>query len=77
MLRAARSGTSTLLIAPTGGGKTLAGFLPSLVDIDGRADGEEGLVRLLEILRTIDIDPACRINRKAQHPVSDLGPGGW
>ena len=32
MLDAARSGDSVLLIAPTGGGKTLAGFLPTLVD---------------------------------------------
>ncbi|MDN3710647.1 hypothetical protein QWZ10_00260 [Paracoccus cavernae] len=25
-----------LLIAPTGGGKTLAGFLPSLIDLSGQ-----------------------------------------
>jgi ATP-dependent Lhr-like helicase len=36
MLAAARAGQSTLLIAPTGGGKTLAGFLPSLIDLQAR-----------------------------------------
>ena len=33
----ARSGRSTLLIAPTGAGKTLAGFLPTLVDLAERS----------------------------------------
>ena len=33
MIAAAEAGESTLLIAPTGGGKTLAGFLPSLMDL--------------------------------------------
>ncbi len=33
MVDAARADKSTLLIAPTGGGKTLAGFLPSLVEL--------------------------------------------
>ena len=36
MLAAAQRGEHALLIAPTGGGKTLAGFLPSLVDLASR-----------------------------------------
>ncbi|MGU3495581.1 ligase-associated DNA damage response DEXH box helicase [Xanthobacteraceae bacterium A53D] len=33
LLASARAGRSTLLIAPTGAGKTLAGFLPTLVEL--------------------------------------------
>jgi ATP-dependent Lhr-like helicase len=44
LLRRARAGRSTLLIAPTGGGKTLAGFLPSLVELsEGFASPLPGL----------------------------------
>ena len=37
LLTKAQTGRSVLLIAPTGGGKTLAGFLPSLVELSGAA----------------------------------------
>ena len=37
LLAKAQAGRSALLIAPTGGGKTLAGFLPSLVEMPGPA----------------------------------------
>ncbi|MGZ5837079.1 MAG: DEAD/DEAH box helicase, partial [Xanthobacteraceae bacterium] len=35
LLAKARAGRSALLIAPTGAGKTLAGFLPTLVELSG------------------------------------------
>ena len=37
LLDKAQAGRSVLLIAPTGGGKTLAGFLPSLVELSAAA----------------------------------------
>ncbi|MGI9506942.1 MAG: DEAD/DEAH box helicase, partial [Geminicoccaceae bacterium] len=43
MLQKAHDGRSALLIAPTGGGKTLAGFLPSMVDLDRRSSDKSGL----------------------------------
>ena len=36
LLKLAENRRDTLLIAPTGAGKTLAGFLPSLVDLAAR-----------------------------------------
>src|ERR1700744_1286233 len=34
----AQKGDSVLLVAPTGGGKTLAGFLPTVIDLAGFSD---------------------------------------
>ena len=68
MLAAARNGESVLLIAPTGGGKTLAGFLPTLVDLaETPRDG----------LHTLYVSPlkalATDIARNLTAPVTEMG----
>ncbi|WP_170604686.1 ligase-associated DNA damage response DEXH box helicase [Ruegeria arenilitoris] len=59
---------ATLLIAPTGGGKTMAGFLPSLAEL---ADGFHGG------LHTIYVSPlkalASDIRRNLRVPVGEIG----
>lgn len=76
LLNLARSGCSVLLIAPTGAGKTLAGFLPSLVDIaDGRKVRRSGDRR--PGLHTLYISPlkalAVDIARNLERPVKEIG----
>ena len=46
LLAKARDDRSTLLIAPTGAGKTLAGFLPTLVELSAvpKGAGEKSLI---------------------------------
>ncbi len=70
-LAADQQGLSWLLIAPTGGGKTLAGFLPSLVDLDGRAPPKEGRLHTLYIspLKALAVDVA----RNVETPVAEMG----
>ena len=68
MLAAARAGRSALLIAPTGGGKTLAGFLASLVDLaENPRDG----------LHTLYVSPlkalAVDIHRNLTTPIEEIG----
>ncbi|WP_083747414.1 ligase-associated DNA damage response DEXH box helicase [Teichococcus deserti] len=68
MLEAAQAGDSALLIAPTGGGKTLAGFLPSLIDL--HRDPRPGL-------HTVYVSPlkalAVDIARNLLAPVEEMG----
>ena len=68
MLAAARAGENALLIAPTGGGKTLAGFLPSLIDLAERP--RQGL-------HTIYVSPlkalAVDIKRNLETPIAEMG----
>ncbi|TDH63801.1 ligase-associated DNA damage response DEXH box helicase [Dankookia rubra] len=65
--RAAEAGRSALLVAPTGGGKTLAGFLPSLMDLAARP--RPGLHTLyVSPLKALAVD----IARNLMAPVDDL-----
>ncbi len=63
-----QQGRSTLLIAPTGAGKTLSGFLPSLIDI---ANGTEEGIHTLYIspLKALAVD----IARNLETPIKDMG----
>src|SRR5258708_12350146 len=67
MLAAARDGESVLLIAPTGGGKTLAGFLPTLVEL---AEAPRAGIHTLYVspLKALAAD----IARNLMRPVSEL-----
>src|SRR6476646_9496401 len=83
LLSRARDGRSVLLIAPTGGGKTLAGFLPSLVELHERGAKPRRLVptgrdlRRSEGLHTLYISPlkalAVDIARNLETPVREMG----
>ena len=67
MLDAAKAGEDALLIAPTGGGKTLAGILPSLVDI---AQNEPAGLHTLYIspLKALAVD----IERNLKSPITEM-----
>ncbi len=67
LLQAAEAGQSALLVAPTGGGKTLAGFLPSLVDL--AAAPRDGLHTLyISPLKALAVD----IARNLMAPVTEM-----
>ena len=68
MLDAANDGVHTLLVAATGAGKTLAGFLPTLVDlIEHPAEG----------LHTLYVSPlkalAVDVQRNLMTPIEEMG----
>ncbi len=72
LLDAARQRRSTLLIAPTGAGKTLAGFLPSLISIHNGHRKKTGAG-----LFTLYISPlkalAADVERNLTHPIEEMG----
>ena len=82
LLAKAAAGRSTLLIAPTGGGKTLAGFLPTLVELSERGRGARNLKSTRRAfarsqgLHTLYISPlkalAVDIARNLETPVKEM-----
>ena len=70
LVEAAAARRSTLLIAPTGAGKTLAGFLPSLIDLAGRPANQPRLHTLyISPLKALAVD----VQRNLLTPVSEMG----
>ncbi len=68
MLDAAARGRHALLTAPTGAGKTLAGFLPTLADLATRE--HEGLHTLyISPLKALAVD----VQRNLLNPVAEMG----
>ncbi|MCW2396614.1 MULTISPECIES: ligase-associated DNA damage response DEXH box helicase [unclassified Sphingobium] len=68
MLEAAQEGRHALLVAPTGAGKTLAGFLPTLADLaEASAEGLHSLY--ISPLKALAVD----VQRNLLTPVSEMG----
>jgi ATP-dependent Lhr-like helicase len=69
LLKHAEAHEDTLLIAPTGAGKTLAGFLPTLIDLD-RPRNRSGLHTLyISPLKALATDVA----RNLDMPIAEIG----
>ena len=73
LLDTVAKGRDTLLIAPTGGGKTLAGFLPSLIDLAARPPRQAPA----RSIHTLYVSPlkalATDIARNLTAPVEEMG----
>ena len=75
LLAKARAGRSVLLIAPTGAGKTLAGFLPSLVELNSDDRGqttEDGRIRLFRHPSSIIRRPSSGLHTLYISPLKAL-----
>ncbi|MCW5674678.1 MAG: ligase-associated DNA damage response DEXH box helicase [Xanthobacteraceae bacterium] len=82
LLEKARAARSSLLIAPTGGGKTLAGFLPSLIELSETPASHPKLSSAARTLRrsrglhTLYLSPlkalAADIRRNLERPIGEM-----
>ena len=75
LLERSQEGKSSLLIAPTGAGKTLAGFLPALTELAVRPKRKPGQVH--RGVHTLYVSPlkalAIDIKRNLETPVQEMG----
>ena len=69
MLETISAGHSALLSAPTGGGKTLAGFLPSLIELAQGAAGKGLHTLYVSPLKALAVD----ITRNLEAPIREMG----
>ncbi len=69
VLAHAQTRESVLLISPTGGGKTLAGFLPSLAEITARGSGQGIHTLYVSPLKALAVD----IARNLEQPIAEMG----
>src|SRR5579863_3523303 len=72
MVEKGREGRNALLIAPTGGGKTLAGFLPSLIELTERPrpNAPPGVHTLyISPLKALAVD----VERNLMTPIAQMG----
>jgi ATP-dependent Lhr-like helicase len=71
LIERAQHGESVLLVAPTGGGKTLAGFLPSLIELADQPKRSRG-----RKLHTLYISPlkalAVDVARNLETPIAEM-----
>ncbi|HWY13870.1 MAG TPA: ligase-associated DNA damage response DEXH box helicase [Rhizomicrobium sp.] len=71
LIEHAACGDSVLLVAPTGGGKTLAGFLPSLIELSALPSRRKASLHTLYIspLKALAVD----VLRNLETPVAEMG----
>jgi ATP-dependent helicase Lhr and Lhr-like helicase len=70
LIEKAEARRNTLLIAPTGAGKTLAGFLPSLIDLTSKRPNRPGIHTLyISPLKALAVD----IARNLERPIAEMG----
>jgi len=69
LLGHAQAGRDALLIAPTGAGKTLAGFLPTLVELERPVNRTALHTLYISPLKALAVD----VHRNLQRPIFDMG----